>query len=184
MFTLCFYLVQWLVSDNWQNSHRHVAAFCLSNHRYVKDDNDYSIDCQRWSQLSINRIQVFRFWSYQRYILMTLMCRPNEEDTDNHSDEESFVSLHASDIGSPVPSLAPSTPSAGQLLGEGELFKKPLPIEKPNPDLIVNRTRYKLPLTDTPLEQLEMALVAPDITTDMYYSDCDNEEWRQFLKVL
>jgi hypothetical protein len=50
--------------------------------------------------------------------------------------------------------------------------------------MIGARTRSKLPLNDTPLEHLELAFIPPDISTDMYDSDCDNEEWRKFLKVL
>ena len=108
--------------------------------------------------------------------------RPNEDDTDNHSDEGSFLSSHTSDIGSPSSSLAPPTPTA---ISESDTFKRPFPIEQPHvqDDLIGSRTRSKLPLNDTPLEHLELAFIPPDISTDMYDSDCDNEEWRKFLKV-
>lgn len=108
--------------------------------------------------------------------------RPNEED---QSDEESFLSSHASDIalsdiGSPsVP--APPTPQSD------ELFKRPLPVEngqQGETDLIGSRTRSKLPLNDTPLEHLELAFLPPDISTDMYDSECDDDEWRNFLKVI
>ena len=88
-----------------------------------------------------------------------------------------------SDIGSPASSLAPPTPSAPQM--SDDLFKRPLPIEQAQPlepDLIGSRTRSKLPLNDTPLEHLELAFIPPDISTDMYDSDCDNDEWRNFLK--
>lgn len=109
-----------------------------------------------------------------------ILNRPNEEDTDNHSDEESFLSSHASDVGSPA-SSAPPTPS---VLNIDETFKRPFPIEPIQDDLIGSRTRSKLPLNDTPLEHLELAFIPPDISTDMYDSDCDNnEEWRLFLKV-
>lgn len=36
-------------------------------------------------------------------------------------------------------------------------------------------------MSETPLEQIEQAFVPPDITTDMYDSDCD-EDWGNFLK--
>ena len=110
------------------------------------------------------------------------MCRPNEDDTDNHSDEGSFLSSHTSDIGSPSSSLASSTPN---IFKSTDPFKRPFPIEEPQmqDDLIGSRTRSKLPLNDTPLEHLELAFIPPDISTDMYDSDCDNEEWRTFLKV-
>ena len=75
--------------------------------------------------------------------------------------------------------MAPSTPAC---INEDNIFKKPLPVENTQDDLIVYRTRSKLQLTDTPLEYLGLALVPPDITIDMYDSDCD-EEWANFLKV-
>lgn len=106
------------------------------------------------------------------------MDRPNEEETD----EESFISSHTSDVGSP-PSSIPNL--IAKELSFDEIFKKPLPFAGPDTyaDLIGFRTRSKLPLNDTPLEHLEMAFVPPDISTDMYESDCDDEEWKKFLKV-
>lgn len=47
---------------------------------------------------------------------------------------------------------------------------------------IAKRTRSKLCLTSTPLEQIEGAFIPPDITTDMYDMDCDNDDWMDFLK--
>lgn len=47
---------------------------------------------------------------------------------------------------------------------------------------IGQRTRSKLSLSETPLEQIEQAFVPPDITTDMYDWDCDiDEDWGNFL---
>lgn len=37
-------------------------------------------------------------------------------------------------------------------------------------------------MTSTPLEQIEGAFIPPDITTDMYDMDCDNDDWMDFLK--
>ena len=115
-----------------------------------------------------------------------MLSRPNEEDTDNHSDEESFLSSHASDLGSPCSSRAPATPLSVSGCQIDDPFKRPLPIEmnQEENDLIGARTRSKLHLNDTPLEHLELAFIPPDISTDMYDSDCDNEEWRKFLKVI
>lgn len=36
-------------------------------------------------------------------------------------------------------------------------------------------------LTDIPLEDIEQSFIPPDITTDMYETVCDNEDWKQFL---
>lgn len=47
---------------------------------------------------------------------------------------------------------------------------------------IAKRTRSKLSLSSTPLEVIEGAFIPPDITTDMYDMDCDNDDWRDFLK--
>lgn len=47
---------------------------------------------------------------------------------------------------------------------------------------IGQRTRSKLPMTDTPLEVIEQAFVPPDITIDMYETECDNEDWLNFIK--
>ncbi|XP_067012946.1 GON-4-like protein isoform X2 [Anabrus simplex] len=47
---------------------------------------------------------------------------------------------------------------------------------------IGQRTRSKLSLSDTPLETIERSFVPPDITTDMYDSECDDEDWKNFLK--
>lgn len=47
---------------------------------------------------------------------------------------------------------------------------------------IARRTRSKLSLSSTPLEVIEEAFIPPDITTDMYDMDCDNDDWMDFLK--
>ena len=48
-------------------------------------------------------------------------------------------------------------------------------------DLIYQRTRSKISLSDTPLDQLEMAFKPPDISEDMYETECDNTDWKKFL---
>ncbi|XP_035209402.1 GON-4-like protein isoform X2 [Stegodyphus dumicola] len=53
-----------------------------------------------------------------------------------------------------------------------------------NDDGIALRTRSKLSLNDTSLEAIEASFVAPDITVDMYDTNCDNEEWKKFLREL
>ena len=50
--------------------------------------------------------------------------------------------------------------------------------------MIAKRTRSKLPLTDTLLEEIEKNFVAPDITADMYDTHCDDTEWKDFLSGL
>lgn len=97
-----------------------------------------------------------------------------------------------SDLDSEPPT--PQTPlsvndSATQTIWTDDgIFKIP-----PHPDMlkpddvkdienIALRTRSKLSLSDTPLEKIEEAFIPPDITTDMYDFECDDEDWRDFLK--
>jgi hypothetical protein len=44
------------------------------------------------------------------------------------------------------------------------------------------RTRSKLDFHNLPLECIEQAYVPPDITADMYETECDNPDWHDFLK--
>ncbi|KAF2345799.1 hypothetical protein FHG87_023445, partial [Trinorchestia longiramus] len=54
------------------------------------------------------------------------------------------------------------------------------------PQLISERTRSKLPLSNTPLEVLESQLVPPDVTPDLYYEGPPKgeKEWLDFLQDL
>ncbi|KAE8752084.1 hypothetical protein FOCC_FOCC001246 [Frankliniella occidentalis] len=87
---------------------------------------------------------------------------------------------------SPSPSPKPHiTDSATQTnWSEDGVFK--VPLLPPEPQLeeenIALRTRSKLPLNDTPLEEIEQAFIPPDITPDLYNVTCDNEDWQEFLK--
>ncbi|XP_036361780.1 uncharacterized protein LOC115215501 isoform X2 [Octopus sinensis] len=51
-------------------------------------------------------------------------------------------------------------------------------------ETIARRTRSKLPLHDTSLTELEAHFVAPDITEDMYDTECNDKDWKDFLKSL
>ncbi|XP_043256320.1 GON-4-like protein [Colletes gigas] len=64
------------------------------------------------------------------------------------------------------------------------IFKIPgIPLVLTEEESIGQRTRSKLCLSETPLEQIEQAFVPPDITTDMYDWDCEvDEDWDNFLK--
>lgn len=37
-------------------------------------------------------------------------------------------------------------------------------------------------MTETPLEVIEQRFLPPDITIDMYETECDNEDWRDFIQ--
>ncbi|XP_014251135.1 GON-4-like protein [Cimex lectularius] len=56
------------------------------------------------------------------------------------------------------------------------------PQDRDNLENIGQRTRSKLCLSQTPLEEIEQAFIPPDITADMYNTDCDNQDWLNFLK--
>ncbi|XP_065337306.1 GON-4-like protein [Cloeon dipterum] len=109
--------------------------------------------------------------------------QPNEDEAEI-SDEDCNSSL-ASDI-EQVMTPNPMTPksnadcSTQTIWTDDGLFKMP----NSNFELMENigmRTRSKVSYTDTPLEVFEQSFIPPDITEDMYETDCDNEDWKQFL---
>ena len=51
-------------------------------------------------------------------------------------------------------------------------------------ELVAQRTRSKMPLKDTPLEEIEQNFVAPDITADMYDTSFVDQDWCDFLSGL
>lgn len=67
---------------------------------------------------------------------------------------------------------------------EDGVFKIPATKEKEQIEEanIALRTRSKLCLSSTPLEVIEEAFIPPDITTDMYDMDVDDDDWKDFLK--
>ncbi|XP_019876830.1 uncharacterized protein LOC109604740 isoform X2 [Aethina tumida] len=90
-----------------------------------------------------------------------------------------------------IPPMTPPTPQSQDTLiqtqwSEDGIFKIPQNKEinnKCEDDAnIALRTRSKLSLSATPLELIEEQFIPPDITTDMYDMDCDDEDWRDFLK--
>ncbi|XP_026670808.1 GON-4-like protein isoform X2 [Ceratina calcarata] len=86
----------------------------------------------------------------------------------NHCDSSAVEQIKTSDV---------------QYDAEG-IFKIPgIPHVPTEEESIGQRTRSKLCLSETPLEQIEQAFVPPDITTDMYDWDCEvDEDWDNFLK--
>ncbi|KAG7203190.1 hypothetical protein KM043_010297 [Ampulex compressa] len=104
-----------------------------------------------------------------------------EAENSTNSDVESQSSTLAN-VCDPHLNNRPKSPDI-QYDPEG-IFKIPciphVPTEEEN---IGQRTRSKLCLSETSLEQIEQAFVPPDITTDMYDWDCDiDEDWDNFLK--
>jgi len=54
-------------------------------------------------------------------------------------------------------------------------------------EVIARRTRSKLSLSDTPLEEIEKSFVPPDVPPGYYDSNLnetagDNDDWHEFLK--
>ncbi|GIX68732.1 hypothetical protein CDAR_199522 [Caerostris darwini] len=114
--------------------------------------------------------------------------KPNEEESPSDDDDpvisspkacdseqilerksSSPVSLSTSEVEN-IPSI--ELPEINMLLNTSEV------------DKIALRTRSKLCLNDTPLEDIEASFIAPDITIDMYDTNCDDEEWQDFLREL
>ncbi|XP_023712156.1 GON-4-like protein isoform X2 [Cryptotermes secundus] len=108
--------------------------------------------------------------------------QPNDEEQEQSDEEKETNSLATSqDMPPPAPTNLSASESASNSdcsmpisWSQDGLFKIPQ-------ESIGQRTRSKLSLSDTPLETIEKAFVPPDITTDMYDSECDDENWKDFL---
>lgn len=103
---------------------------------------------------------------------------PANFDTDNDS-------CPATPNPSPKPHIIDSATQTNW--SEDGVFKVPMAplepqFEQSAEENIALRTRSKLPLNDTPLEDLEQAFIPPDITPDLYDTTCDNADWQEFLK--
>ncbi|XP_077868888.1 GON-4-like protein [Saccoglossus kowalevskii] len=85
-------------------------------------------------------------------------------------------------MGPPPPKPLPACQTLELQLPGTELSDANLTQEEK--DLIAFRTRSKLPLIDTPLDLIEANFVAPDITTDMYETNCEDQEWTDWLTSL
>ncbi|KAL3231949.1 hypothetical protein MRX96_023210 [Rhipicephalus microplus] len=108
----------------------------------------------------------------------------HEFPDESSSDEEYHPASEESedDITEPPSSVAssvPFSPPASDAVQESP--EKQDPSDAGAESGIAERTRSKLPLHDTPLECIEAQFIAPDITTDMYDTECDDEEWKEFL---
>ncbi|XP_068205672.1 GON-4-like protein isoform X2 [Palaemon carinicauda] len=134
-----------------------------------------------------------------------------ENDEQINSDDESLISTNmCSTIGSPTTPYTPTTPlstctpstqvsiSTPCTLSDADSPVQPLDkrIQELKPksaqrvlnfeipskeELVSQRTRSKLPLTETPLECLEMAFKPPDVTNDMYETEVLDDDWKTFL---
>nr|CAD7431732.1 unnamed protein product [Timema monikensis] len=106
---------------------------------------------------------------------------PNDEDqSDDEKENESMASDLDSQPRTPATITLPPTPIINDISTQTSwtddgLFKMPQ-------ENIGQRTRSKFSLSDTPLETIEQAFIPPDITTDMYDLECDDEDWNNFLK--
>ncbi|GBM55415.1 hypothetical protein AVEN_150471-1 [Araneus ventricosus] len=117
--------------------------------------------------------------------------KPNEEES--HSDDDDVAtSPKASDSAQLLETVSSSSPvqTTAESLSEeenipaSESVSIDMPPDASEADKIALRTRSKLCLNDTPLEDIEASFIAPDITIDMYDTKCDDEEWQEFLREL
>ncbi|KAK2721438.1 hypothetical protein QYM36_003659, partial [Artemia franciscana] len=103
----------------------------------------------------------------------------------NHveSEDESYVSSQASDMGSPM------VKEKVQEISQDGGFKIPklpqpraLTFEEPKADVIGLRTRSKYQI-DEPIEHIEASFIPPDITSDLYDSDVDpDDDFTKFIR--
>ncbi|CAG9863585.1 unnamed protein product [Phyllotreta striolata] len=117
---------------------------------------------------------------------------PEAADEDGEKEDESEDDRDSSIFSDPPSVEPPSTPTCSDSCTqtnwtEDGVFKIPSAPPQDKDDTtdeatIALRTRSKLSLSSTPLEEIEEAFIPPDITTDMYETDCDNEDWMNFLK--
>ncbi|KAH9370058.1 hypothetical protein HPB48_001935 [Haemaphysalis longicornis] len=98
--------------------------------------------------------------------------QPASEESEDDTEPPSSVATSAPPFSPPYPDGVWESPE------KQCLCRDPLSLQE---GVIAERTRSKLPLHDTPLECIEAQFIAPDITTDMYDTECDDEEWKEFL---
>eukprot|EP00058_Branchiostoma_floridae_P024277 XP_002609767.1 hypothetical protein BRAFLDRAFT_78599 [Branchiostoma floridae] len=129
--------------------------------------------------------------------------KDDSEDTDDRQETaeqggkvEPHIKIQPTPMGPPLPPLSKEKTDAA-FLSELDTFDEELSElsgrtarstmdfnTEENLGLIANRTRSKCPLKDTPIDILEAAFHAPDITQDMYDTECDDSEWQGWLKGL
>ncbi|GFT47442.1 GON-4-like protein [Nephila pilipes] len=111
--------------------------------------------------------------------------QPNNEEL---SDDDAASSVKADDLNySIIDEPIPPGPKVTDTLSDDEdalviaLPEKKEEQKMNKSDKIALRTRSKLPLNDTPLEKIEESFMPPDITVDMYNTECDDVHWQEFL---
>ncbi|KAM7285849.1 GON-4-like protein [Ixodes scapularis] len=105
--------------------------------------------------------------------------QPASEESEE--DTEAPSSVGTCEVFSPIASEAAlETPEKRDTSADATASQES-PLYDKDGGVVAERTRSKLPLDDTPLEFLEAQFIAPDITPDMYDTDCDDEEWKEFL---
>ncbi|XP_050305463.1 GON-4-like protein [Anthonomus grandis grandis] len=116
---------------------------------------------------------------------------PGEDESEDENNESC---ASESDVNSLPPPTPPTICTEDQSTQTTELtytddgvFKIPPPksLQEEAADEVANialRTRSKINLSSTPLEVIEESFIPPDITTDMYDMECDDDDWKEFLK--
>ncbi|XP_060537250.1 uncharacterized protein LOC132708723 isoform X2 [Cylas formicarius] len=113
---------------------------------------------------------------------------PGEEESEEDRDDSIASELDTSSLPPPTPpavvSMEDSSTQTTHWSGDG-VFKVPKSktvTDEAETANIALRTRSKINLSSTPLEVIEKSFIPPDITTDMYDMDCDDDDWKEFLK--
>lgn len=115
---------------------------------------------------------------------LTIISLKNNFSSKSEDDRDSSFLSETSMSKPPTPIKNCDNSTQTTLSGDG-IFKVPPPKSKEQVEEEANialRTRSKLSLSSTPLEVIEEAFIPPDITTDMYDMDCDDDDWKDFLK--
>ncbi|KAK2574977.1 hypothetical protein KPH14_008740 [Odynerus spinipes] len=111
--------------------------------------------------------------------------RQSDEDREAENSTSSDIDSQPSTPANHLDSALQEQPKSPDIQYDPEgIFKIPcVPHVLTEEESIGQRTRSKLCLSETSLEQIEQAFVPPDITTDMYDSDVEvDEDWGNFLK--
>ncbi|KAI8483173.1 B cell differentiation [Branchiostoma belcheri] len=208
------FVVPWPISPVKKPADSQPAKFIDLSFEEDEDDDEYEPDDDENEESDIDSIasrEASDFGSPMpstpRQFLRTYSesdRRDDSEDTDDKPEMveqggkslEPHIKIQPIPMGPPLPPLSKEKTDAA-FLSELDTFDEELSElsgrtarsamdfnAEDNLGLIANRTRSKCPLKDTPIDIIEAAFHAPDITQDMYDTECDDSEWQGWLKGL
>ncbi|CAH1253828.1 GON4L [Branchiostoma lanceolatum] len=207
------FVVPWPISPVKKPADSQPAKFIDLSFEEDEDDDEYEPDDEENEESDIDSIasrEASDFGSPMpstpRQFLRTYSesdKKDDSEDTDDRQETteqagkvEPHIKIQPTPMGPPLPPLSKEKTDAA-FLSELDTFDEELSElsgrtarstmdfnTEDNLSLIASRTRSKCPLKDTPIDIIEAAFNAPDITQDMYDTECDDSEWQGWLKGL